>query len=278
MENRFDMLSKVGKREIESYNKVAEDKLPYIVIIIDELADLMATSANEVEACIVRLAQMARAVGIHLIMATQRPSVNVITGLIKANIPARVAFSVASSTDSRTILDSSGAEKLLGRGDMLFTSAQLSSPVRIQGAWVSDESIHAVVEYLRDQAQPDYVDNVTEKASSGSVSFGGISDEEDELLPESREIIWRAGKASASLLQRRLRIGYARAARILDLLQEQGIIGPTEGAKPREVLVTRAEFLGEGDLIEEDDTELDEEGEMIKQGNSDQGDDEYLED
>ncbi|MFA7662962.1 MAG: DNA translocase FtsK 4TM domain-containing protein [Patescibacteria group bacterium] len=255
MENRFDMLSKVGKREIESYNKIAEDKLPYIVIVIDELADLMATSANDVEGCIVRLAQMARAVGIHLIMATQRPSVNVITGLIKANIPARAAFSVASSIDSRTILDSSGAEKLLGRGDMLFVSASLSSPVRIQGAWVSDDSIHAVVEYLREQAQPEYVDSVTEKITSGSVSYGGISDEEDDLLPEAREIIWRAGKASASLLQRRLRIGYARAARILDLLQEQGIIGPTEGAKPREVLVTQAEFFGQAETNEDENDE-----------------------
>lgn len=270
MENRFDMLSKVGKREIESYNEIADEKLPYIVIVIDELADLMSVSANEVEACIVRLAQMARAVGIHLIMATQRPSVNVITGLIKANIPARAAFSVASSTDSRTILDGSGAEKLLGRGDMLYVSAQLSSPVRLQGAWVPDDSISAVVDYLREQAEPEYVDNVTEKSGGNSVSFGGISDEEDELLPEAREVLWRAKKGSASLLQRRLRIGYARAARILDLLQEQGVVGLSEGSKPREILITKEEFMGimngeEGDEVDNEEDEGEDYNDEINQ-------------
>jgi len=166
-------------------------------------------------------------------MATQRPSVDIITGLIKANITSRIAFSVASATDSRTILDVSGAEKLLGRGDMLYTSAQLSKPIRLQGAYVSDKSIKKVVEYLKERAKPEYISEITQPSVS---SFGGVFDEEDELLPQAKEVVWQAKKASASLLQRRLRIGYARAARLLDILEEKGIIGPADGAKPREVL------------------------------------------
>ena len=240
MDRRFELLSQTGKRDIREYNKEAEDKLPYLVIIVDELADLMMAAPTEVEACIIRLAQMARAVGIHLIMATQRPSVDIITGLIKANITSRIAFSVASSVDSRTILDTTGADKLLGRGDMLYISAQLSKPVRLQGAFVSDKSIKALVKHLKAQAKPEYLADVTERKAIGLGIDSSL--EEDELLPQAKEIIWQANKASASLLQRRLRVGYARAARLLDLLEEEGIIGPADGAKPREIFKTKEEI------------------------------------
>ncbi|MFH1565471.1 MAG: DNA translocase FtsK 4TM domain-containing protein [bacterium] len=239
MDRRFDLLSKCGHRNITSHNNSTEEKLPYIVFIIDELADLMAVAASEVEAAIIRLAQMARAVGIHLILATQRPSVDVITGLIKANITSRIAFSVASLMDSRTILDTSGAEKLVGRGDMLYISSELSKPKRLQGAYVSDDEIKKVVDYLKERGgDADYADQITEKQTMASDPISSFEpSEDDELFEEAKEIVIRAGKASASLLQRRLKIGYARAARILDLMEEAGIIGPTNGAKPREILV-----------------------------------------
>ncbi|MBU4332610.1 DNA translocase FtsK [Patescibacteria group bacterium] len=239
MERRFHVLSEVGKRDIYAYNAVAPEKMPVLVIVIDELADLMSASAAEVEALIIRLAQMARAVGIHLLMATQRPSVDVITGLIKANITSRVAFSVASIMDSRTILDTSGAEKLLGRGDMLYISAALSKPKRLQGAYLSDHEIERVVHYLRERGEPDYNAEIVETTQIAG-RLGGASGVDvasgDELLENAKETVMWAGKASASLLQRRLRVGYARAARLLDLLEEQGIVGPADGAKPREVL------------------------------------------
>ncbi len=241
MERRFTLLSGAGKRDIGSYNETAEEKMPFIVIVIDELADLMVASASEVETAIIRLAQMSRAVGIHLIVATQRPSVDVITGLIKANITARIAFSVASAVDSRTILDQPGAEKLVGRGDSLFISSDLSQPKRIQCCYVSDREIRKVVDFLMEQLDEPvrYEDGVTEKKSgAGGMDFGYNSDGDDELLEEARDTVVRAGKASASYLQRRLKIGYARAARLLDLLEEKGIIGPGEGAKPRQILVT----------------------------------------
>ncbi|MFH1255490.1 MAG: DNA translocase FtsK 4TM domain-containing protein, partial [bacterium] len=238
MDRRFDLLSKCGHRNIASHNNSTEEKLPYIVFIIDELADLMAVAASEVEAAIIRLAQMARAVGIHLILATQRPSVDVITGLIKANITSRIAFSVASLMDSRTILDTSGAEKLIGRGDMLYTSSELSKPKRLQGAYVSDDEIRKVVDYLKERGgSSEYADQITEKQTTSSDPISSFEpSEDDELFEEAKEIVIRAEKASASLLQRRLKIGYARAARILDLMEEAGIIGPTNGAKPREIL------------------------------------------
>lgn len=250
MEKRFQILSHAGKRNIAAYNAAhPQDKIPYLVIVIDELADLMATAANEVEASIVRLAQMARAVGIHLVLATQRPSVEVITGLIKANITSRIAFSVASLIDSRTILDCSGAEKLLGRGDMLFSTPEISKPKRLQGAFVSDDEIERVVGYLKQKGEPDYDPTVMEKfinngnngvgeEMSGS-SWGADDGESDDLLPDAKEIVMQAGKASASYLQRRLRIGYSRAARLLDLLEEQGIVGPADGSRPREVLIKK---------------------------------------
>lgn len=247
MDRRFEVLSQAGNRDISTYNAShPSTRFPYIVFIIDELADLMATAAGDVESGIIRLAQMARAVGIHLIVATQRPSVDVITGLMKANIPARIAFSVASLMDSRTILDCPGAEKLLGRGDMLFQTAELSKPVRIQGAFVSEEELKKVAEQLKGDEDPLYDNSITEKTTNTNNGFAGGSftdngDGQDALFEDAKSAILDAGKASASFLQRRLKVGYARAARLLDELEEAGIIGPGEGAKPREILVNERE-------------------------------------
>lgn len=243
MDRRYELLSQTHKRNIASYNAASEDPLPYIVIIVDELADLMAVAAQEIEGIIIRLAQMARAVGIHLVLATQRPSVDVLTGLIKANITARMAFSVASVIDSRTILDFQGAEKLLGKGDMLYICAELSKPVRIQGVFIDEVEIGNVVSYLKQQGEAEYNEDIVTKQHRVVVP-GMYQDDEndDELLGEAKQVLVRAGKASASLLQRRLRVGYARAARILDILEDQGIIGPADGAKPREVLVTQSDL------------------------------------
>jgi len=235
MERRLDMLSKHGARNIDDYNARVEERMPKIIILIDELADLMSASGREVEATIVRIAQMARAVGIHLVLATQRPSVDVITGLIKANIPGRIAFAVASQTDSRTILDQSGAEKLLGRGDMLFTCSEMSKPKRIQGAFVSSDEIERIVSFLRKKGEPDYNLAVTEITKAGTV-FDNPEDS-DPMLEECVRVVLQSGKASTSLLQRRLRIGYSRAARIMDLLEQGGVIGPPDGSRPREVLI-----------------------------------------
>lgn len=252
MDRRFETLSKVHKRDIESYNQGAKEKMPYIVFIIDELADLMVVAAKEMEAGIVRLAQMARAVGIHLVLATQRPSVNVITGTIKANMPARIAFSVASGIDSRTILDSLGAEKLLGRGDMLFSSVALSKPKRIQGCLITDQEIKRVVSYIKEKSgAPNYIAEIVERQKVKGVAGVGIdggSDDDDELFQEAKELIINSGKASASFLQRRLSVGYARAARLLDLLEEAGVIGPSNGAKPREIMVSKEQYAA---MIEE---------------------------
>jgi len=243
MERRFELLSKSSCRDIASYNAKHEEKLPYIAIVVDELADLMVASAAEVEAAIIRLAQMSRAVGIHLIIATQRPSVDVITGLIKANITSRIAFSVASSMDSRTILDSVGAEKLVGRGDSLFITTDLSKPKRIQCCYVGDKDIKRVAAYLIDEMETpaEYIDEVTEKKSGASFGVFGMDDGDDDLYDEAKQTVLKAGKASASYLQRRLKVGYARAARLLDLLEERGIIGPGDGAKPRQVMVHAVE-------------------------------------
>jgi len=235
MERRLDMLSKFGARDIAGYNARAQERMPKIVVVIDELADLMSASGREVEATIVRIAQMARAVGIHLVLATQRPSVDVITGLIKANVPGRIAFAVASQTDSRTILDQSGAEKLLGRGDMLFTSAEVAKPKRLQGALVSISEIERIVSFLRRKGEPDYNMAITEITKAGTVF--DESDDSDPVLAEAIAIVLQSGKASTSYLQRRLRLGYARAARVMDLMELAGVIGPGSGAKPREILV-----------------------------------------
>lgn len=243
MERRYEVFSKLGKRNITAYNAAPgeEGKMPYIVIIIDELADLMATSSKEVEGSIVRLAQMARATGIHLIVATQRPSVDVLTGLIKANIPSRVAFATASQVDSRTILDLSGAEKLLGRGDMLFLGSGVDGMRRIQGCFVSDPEIEELNNYLRSKGEAQYDESVLAfrgGSRGGGAAVGGDGSAEDDLYDDAVNIVTQAGKASASLLQRRLRVGYARAARLLDILEESGVIGPADGAKPRDVLVS----------------------------------------
>ncbi|HRH23005.1 MAG TPA: DNA translocase FtsK 4TM domain-containing protein [Candidatus Magasanikbacteria bacterium] len=246
MERRFELLASAGSRDITSYNaKHPDNKIPHIVFIIDELADLMATAANEIEAGIIRLAQMARAVGIHLVVATQRPSVDVITGLMKANIPGRIAFSVASLIDSRTILDCPGAEKLIGRGDMLYLTAELGKPVRIQGAFISEEEMKDVVDYLRGDEEPEYDESIISQQKSGTMSlFGGPSDDKDPLFEDAKREIVTTGKASSSLLQRRLKVGYARAARLMDELEEAGVIGPGSGAKPREILMTKDQLHG----------------------------------
>ncbi|HVQ43664.1 MAG TPA: DNA translocase FtsK 4TM domain-containing protein [Candidatus Saccharimonadia bacterium] len=243
MERRYKLLAEVGNRNIVEYNTSHKgEAMPYIVIVIDELADLMVLAAADVESLIVRLAQMARAVGIHLVLATQRPSVDVITGIIKANIPARLAFSVASQIDSRTILDQMGAEKLLGKGDMLFSSPEYIKPRRIQGVYIDEKETKAVTDYLRSARAPQYNDEVlAQKVSLGGGRSGGggdLGEPDDDMFDEAAEAVFRAGKASASMLQRRLRIGYARAARLLDLLEERGIIGPADGARPRDVLIS----------------------------------------
>jgi S-DNA-T family DNA segregation ATPase FtsK/SpoIIIE len=252
MERRYKLLAEVGNRNIVEYNKAhKEDAMPYIVIVIDELADLMVLAAADVETLIVRLAQMARAVGIHLVLATQRPSVDVITGIIKANIPARLAFSVASQVDSRTILDQMGAEKLLGKGDMLFASPDFIKPRRIQGVYVSEDETKAVTQYLKAARKPTYNEEVlAQKVSIGGKSGGGgggdFGEPDDDMFEEAAEAVFRAGKASASMLQRRLRVGYARAARLLDLLEERGIIGPADGARPRDVLISSLDQVRAG--------------------------------
>ena len=260
MERRFEVLSGNGSRDIMSYNekilREGEEPLPYIVLIIDELADLMAAKGREIEVGIVRLAQMARAVGIHLVVATQRPSVEVITGLIKANITSRVTFQVASQVDSRTVLDSAGAEKLLGLGDLLFISAEVAKPRRIQGAYISEKEIKKTVEFINSQNAKvkdekieegimleNHLAHDLEKMLEGKEGeIGGGLDEfggdEDPLYEEAKKTVIEAKKASASFLQRRLRIGYARAARLLDILEERGLIGPGDGAKPREVYLS----------------------------------------
>lgn len=256
MDRRYQLLAEVGKRNIADFNEVSEHKMPYIVIIIDELADLMVAAASEIETSIIRLAQMARAVGIHLVLATQRPSVDVITGLIKANVPARIAFSVASVTDSRTILDMAGADKLVGRGDMLFSTADVSKPIRLQGPFVSDLEIKKVVRYIKDElGRPEFDESVVERQSSkgggGSFDYDADAEEDDELYEDAKAEVIRAGKASASFLQRRLKVGYARAARLLDILEEKGIVGPSQGAKPREVYVSKSEPKAEEEEYED---------------------------
>ncbi len=252
MDRRYSALAEAKKRNIAEYNKVKkEEGMPYIVIVIDELADLMMLAARDVEALIVRLAQKARAVGIHLVLATQRPSVDVITGLIKANIPARVAFTVASQVDSRTILDGGGAEKLLGSGDMLYITPELSKPRRIQGAFVDEKEVHGVTDFIRAERAPEYDDEVVTQVVQ--ITRGGIvsdidSSSDDSLYHDAVKVVLESGKASASLLQRRLRVGYARAARLIESMEDQGIVGPADGARPRDVLISSLEeFTGDGE-------------------------------
>ena len=259
MDKRYALFAEKGVRNLQGYNTYAAgeglEKMPQIVIIIDELSDLMMAASNEVEDSICRLAQKARAAGMHLIVATQRPSVDVITGLIKANVPSRIAFAVKSQIDSRTIIDTAGAEKLLGNGDMLFCPVGLSKPVRVQGAYVSDDDIESVIDFVTSQGEVKYDDGVMQeielkaaqennkkKSSADTADFAAQGDGDDEMIMKAIEVVVEAGMASTTLLQRKLKLGYARAARIVDELSEKGVIGPFEGSKPRKVLITKEQW------------------------------------
>ena len=263
MDRRYEILETNTVRDIESYHKNVlapalkgaekadnpeestsnlPDMMPYVIIVIDELADIMTSYPRELEAAVVRLAQMSRAVGIHLILSTQRPSVNVITGLIKANVPARIALQVSSQIDSRTILDTGGAEKLLGAGDMLYLGGDMAKPLRIQSAYVSETEVKKVTKHLREAYANEIPSEITlteNQSESGGVNvFDSVDNEEidDDLYEAAKEEVTRAGKASTSYIQRKLRVGYSRAARLMDILEERGVIGPSDGSKPREVL------------------------------------------
>lgn len=249
MERRYRLFSEQGKRNISEYNSaVIEEAMPFVVIVIDELAELMATAMQDVESLIVRLAQKARATGIHLVLATQRPEVKVITGLIKANVPARIALSTRSQVDSRTIIDQSGAEKLLGKGDMLYLAPGLMKVRRLQGVFVSEKELGSVTDYLRQAREPNYNDDVLNQdvKLGGKSAIGDMDVVDDSLFMDAAQLVIESGKASASLLQRRLRVGYARAARLLDMLEERGIVAPPDGARPREVLADSiSEVMGD---------------------------------
>ena len=258
MELRYDLLAEVGVRDITGYNAAFDrgdlnrdpleggtqyERLPFIVVVVDELADLMMVAARDVETSICRIAQMARAVGIHLVIATQRPSVDVITGVIKANVPSRLAFSVSSLADSRVILDTAGAEKLIGKGDMLLLTASSSRPARIQGAWVEESDVHKVVAHWRRQTKElHYVEAIQGDGAESASAVGGDPEDSDELLDEAIELIVRSGLGSTSMLQRKLRVGFSRAGRLMDLLERRGVVGPSEGSKARAVLMTVEEL------------------------------------
>ena len=260
MMRRYRLMSEEGVRDLESYNKAIyndpdQQKLPQVVVVIDELADLMLVAAKEVEESICRIAQMGRASGIHLVIATQRPSADVITGLMKANIPSRIAFAVSSAMESRIILDTQGAEKLVGKGDMLFAPLGQGKPKRVQGCFISDEEVQAVVNSIKKQSESNYSEDIIEQIEKSAAQSGkgkdvsadaghaaSDSDSGDELLPAAVEVILETGQASVSMLQRRLKLGYARAARIVDEMEERGIVGPFEGAKPRQLLITREQW------------------------------------
>lgn len=246
MDRRYKLFAQAGARNVDSYNEMSGfQALPYIVLVIDELADIMLFSPVEVEDSITRIAQMSRATGIHMVLATQRPSVDILTGLIKANVPCRIAFAVSSQVDSRVILDTQGAEKLLGKGDMLFLPPEQAKPIRIQGAFISDKETVDLVSYLKNQGvSPQYTDEVITMSKPGTTMVAGISEELDKLFPDAVRLACQYDRASASLLQRRLSVGYARAARILDQLEVAGVVGVSDGSKPREVLIQDAdEFL-----------------------------------
>lgn len=243
MDRRYKLFAQSGVRNIDAYNEMSGfQALPFIVLFIDELADIMLFSPVEVEDSITRIAQMSRATGIHMVLATQRPSVDVITGLIKANIPCRIAFAVASQVDSRVILDGQGAEKLLGKGDMLYLPPDQAKPLRIQGAFISDRDTNSLVSFLKNQGvSPQYTEEVTTMPKPGTVSVAGVDEDVDQLFRDAVAIVCQYDKASSSLLQRRLSVGYARAARIMDQLEQAGVISPQEGSKPREVLIKSPE-------------------------------------
>jgi len=278
MLRRYKMMSDMGVRDLESYNSLVVNeeggqKLPSIVVIIDELADLMMVAAKEVEDSICRIAQMGRAAGMHLIIATQRPSANVITGLMKANIPSRIAFSVASAMESRIILDTMGAEKLVGKGDMLYAPIGSGKPLRVQGCFVTDGEVEAVAEYVKDNYVSDYNQDVLEEIEKKAQQTGkkpgaataadpepsGEELEGDEMLPAAVDVILETGQASVSMLQRRLKLGYARAARIVDEMEEKGIVGPFQGSKPRAILITKEQWQAQknGGQMDFDDLSAD---------------------
>ena len=283
MMKRYRLFAEAGVRELSSYNHWAEgqegvDPLPKVVIVIDELADLMLVAAKEVEESICRVAQMGRAAGMHLVIATQRPSADVITGLMKANIPSRIAFAVASSLESRIILDNTGAEKLVGKGDMLWFPLGSGKPLRVQGCFISDEEVAAVVGSVKENATSEYDDEVmaqieqhaaeTEKkgkhsggAAAGAFPAGEGEEDQDELFPAGVDVILELGQASVSLLQRRLKLGYARAARLMDQMEEKGIVGPSEGAKPRQILITKEQWvqMQSGEPLAQDNPPVEEE-------------------
>jgi S-DNA-T family DNA segregation ATPase FtsK/SpoIIIE len=256
MEKRYKMFARAGVRNIESYNHrvIAKqedlfaarsepdeggdpDKVPYIVIVIDALADLMLVAQADIENCVARLAQLSRAVGIHMILATQRPSVNVITGTIKANFPARIAFQVAQKVDSRTILDTVGADRLLGRGDMLFQPPGSSKLLRAQGAYTTDAEIRRVVDFCKERGAPSYEMEIKQKLEKNAPAASAEGGEDEDIIAQAVEVIRETQRASTSSLQRRLRIGYTRAARIMDILEERGVVGPPRGSDPREILI-----------------------------------------
>ena len=238
MEERYRLLAKVGVRNIDAYNE-KQEKIPYIVVIVDELADLMMVARDQIENAITRLAQLSRAVGIHLILATQRPSVDVVTGVVKANFPARISFKVASKVDSRTVLDMNGADKLLGRGDMLFLRPGESKLIRAQGSLVNDKEIERVVDFIKSQAEPVYDEEILKEQQKSTLTNG----EKDELYEQAVRVIMESNQASVSILQRRMRLGYTRAARIIDMMEQEGLIGPFEGSKPRKILIDREAWL-----------------------------------
>ncbi len=239
METRYTLLSKENVRNISGYHAKGL-QMPYIIVIIDELADLMQVAAKTVESAITRLAQLSRAVGIHLILATQRPSVDVITGVIKANFPSRISFKVASKVDSRTVLDMNGAENLLGRGDFLFMKPGDSKPTRGQCSFVKDPEIQRVIEFIKKQQEPEYNEKILQQHAEGSA---GGSDQKDELYDEAVKLVMETNQASVSILQRRMRLGYTRAARLIDMMEQNGMVGPYCGSKPRDILINREEWL-----------------------------------
>jgi S-DNA-T family DNA segregation ATPase FtsK/SpoIIIE len=240
MERRYQLMEEAKVKSLASYNAEAADKLPLIVIIIDELADLMMVSSREVEDAVARLAQMARAAGMHLILATQRPSVDVLTGLIKANFPTRMSFKVSSKIDSRTILDGSGAEHLLGSGDMLFMPPGTSKLQRIHGAYISEKETERIVTFLKEQGVARYDEAVLKLAEESEAGEGEESGEMDEKYDEAVALVCETGQASISMVQRRLRVGYNRAARMIELMEKEGVVGPADGSKPREVLARKS--------------------------------------
>jgi len=259
MMKRYRLFSEAGVRDLAGYNALCERNgektMPQVVIVIDELADLMMVASKEVEESICRVAQMGRAAGMHLVIATQRPSADVITGLMKANIPSRIAFAVSSALESRIILDQQGAEKLIGMGDMLYAPIGVGKPVRIQGAFVSDEERESVIEFVKNHCEAEYdqsvqaqIEKAAEEKTSGKNGDAAGGKEElhsdyDELLPQAVDVVLEAKQASVSMLQRRLKLGYSRAARIVDQMEEIGVVGPFEGSKPRQILITREQWM-----------------------------------